>query len=76
MNWGVGFDRVYHLTENYYIINSETIMDVNNYISFSIINSQMIDVMYLWCSKHWASSQSYTALNYIADKLIHNSLLM
>ena len=24
----------YHLTENYYIINSETIMDVNNYIPF------------------------------------------
>ena len=35
----------YHLTENYYIINSETIMDVNNYILFSIINSQTIDVM-------------------------------
>ena len=34
----------YHLTENYYIINSETIMDVNNYIPFSIINSQTIDV--------------------------------
>ena len=32
----------YHLTENYYIINSETIMDVNNYIP---INSQAIDVM-------------------------------
>ena len=35
----------YHFTENYYIINSETIMDVNNYIPFSIINSQTIDVM-------------------------------
>ena len=33
------FDR------NYYIISSETIMDVNNYIPFSIINSQTIDVM-------------------------------
>ena len=32
-------------TENYYIINSETIMDVNNYIPFSIINSQTIGVM-------------------------------
>ena len=37
--------RFYHLTENYYIINSETIMDVNNYIPFSIINPQTIDVM-------------------------------
>ena len=36
---------LYHLTENYYIFNSETIMDVNNYIPFSIINSQTIDVM-------------------------------
>ena len=36
---------VYHLTENYYINNSETIMDVNNYIPFSIINSQTIDEM-------------------------------
>ena len=36
---------MYHLTENYYIINSETIVDVNNYIPFSIINSQTIDVM-------------------------------
>ena len=54
----------YHLTENYYKINSETIMDANNYIPFSIINSQTIDVMLFWCSKHWASSQSY-----IADKL-------
>ena len=36
---------LYHLTENYYIINSETIMDVNNYIPFSIIKSQAIDVM-------------------------------
>ena len=35
----------YHLTENYYIINSETIMDVNNYIPFSTINSQAIYVM-------------------------------
>ena len=35
----------YRLTENYCIINLETIMDVNNYIHFSIINSQMIDVM-------------------------------
>ena len=35
----------YHLTENYYIINSETIVDVNNYIPFSILNSQTIDVM-------------------------------
>ena len=39
------FQSWYHLTENYYIINSETIMDVNNYIPFSIINSQTIDVM-------------------------------
>ena len=35
----------YHLTENYYIINSETFIDVNNYIPFSIIDSQAIDVM-------------------------------
>ena len=35
----------YHLTENYYIINSETILDANNYITFSKINSQTIDVM-------------------------------
>ena len=35
----------YHLTENYYIINSETIMDVNTYIPFSLINPQAIDVM-------------------------------
>ena len=35
----------YHLTENYDMNNSETIMDVNNYIPFSIINSQAIDVM-------------------------------
>ena len=27
------------------VINSETIMDVNSYIPFSIINSPMIDVM-------------------------------
>ena len=33
------------LTENYYIVNSETIMDVNNYIPFSITNSRTIDVM-------------------------------
>ena len=33
------------MTENYYIIDSETIVDANNYIPFSIINSQMIDVM-------------------------------
>ena len=33
------------LDRNYYIINSETIIDVNHYISFSIINSQKIDVM-------------------------------
>ena len=38
-------DKKYHLTENYYIINSETIMDVKIYIPFSIINSQVIDVM-------------------------------
>ena len=37
--------NVYHLTENDYIINSETIMDVKNYILFSTINSQAIDVM-------------------------------
>ena len=37
--------RNYHLTENYYIINSETISDVNNYISFSKMNSHNIDVM-------------------------------
>ena len=37
--------RWYHWTENHYIINLETIMDVNNYIPFSIINSQTIDVM-------------------------------
>ena len=37
--------REYHLTENSYIINSETIMDVNNYIPFSKINSQVTDVM-------------------------------
>ena len=37
--------RQYHLTENYYIINSETKMDVNNYIPFSVINSHAIDVM-------------------------------
>ena len=35
----------YHLTENYYMINSETIMDVNNYTPFSRINSQRIDAM-------------------------------
>ena len=35
----------YHLTDNYYIINSETILDVNNYIPFSTMNSQAIDVM-------------------------------
>ena len=66
----------YHLTENYYIINSETIMDVNNYIPVLTINSQAIDVMQFWCSKQWASNQSYTALTYIADKLIHKPLLM
>ena len=37
--------REYHVTENCYIINSETIMDVNNCIPFSIINSQTIVVM-------------------------------
>ena len=37
--------ETYHLTENYYIINSETILDVNNYITFSKMNSQTIDVM-------------------------------
>ena len=37
--------RGYHLTEKHYIINSETIVDVNNYIPFSTINSQTIDVM-------------------------------
>ena len=36
---------MYHLAEYYYIINSEAIMDVNNYITFSTINSQAIDVM-------------------------------
>ena len=40
-----GGGGLYHLTENCYIINSDTIMDVNNYIPFSIINSQTIDVM-------------------------------
>ena len=35
----------YHVTENDYIIDSETIMDVNNYIPFSTINSQAIDEM-------------------------------
>ena len=29
-----------------------------------------------WCSEHWASNQSYTALNYIADTLIRKPLLM
>ena len=41
---GIATDA-YHLTENYYIISSETIMYVNNYIQFSTINSQAIDVM-------------------------------
>ena len=40
------------------------------------MNSQAIDVMQFWCSKHWASNQSYTALNYIVDKLIHKPLSM
>ena len=35
----------YHLTENCYIVNSETIMDVSNYIPFSAINPQAIDVV-------------------------------
>ena len=35
----------YHPTENYYTINSEMIVDVNNYIPISTINSQAIDVM-------------------------------
>ena len=35
----------YRLTENYYIINSETIMDVKLYTPSSKINSQMVDVM-------------------------------
>ena len=35
----------FHLTENYYTIDSETIVDVNNYIPFSIFSSQTIDVM-------------------------------
>ena len=34
--------RRYYWTENYYIINSETILDANNYITFSIINSQRL----------------------------------
>ena len=42
--WDI-FGSDYHFTENSYIINSETIVDVNNYIPFSIINSQTIDVM-------------------------------
>ena len=51
-------------------------MDVNDYIPFSKINSQAIDVMSFWCSEHWGSYQSYTTLNYIADKLIRKPLSM
>ena len=36
----------YHLTENYYIVISETIVDVNNYIPFKITNSQTVHVIH------------------------------
>ena len=72
----VGNGKNYLHSKNYYKINSETIMDVNNYIPFSTINSQAIDVMYFWCSKHGASNQSCTTLHYIADKLIRKPLWM
>ena len=35
-----------------------------------------IDAMQLRCSKHWASNQSYTAPNYIAEEFIHKPLVM
>ena len=28
------------------------------------------------CSKHWASNQAHTVLNYIAEELVHKSFLM
>ena len=57
-------------------VKTGQIMDVNNYIPFSTISSQAIDVMSFWCSEHWASNQSYTALNYTADKVIRKPLSM
>ena len=63
----------YHWTENYYIINSATVLEVKHYIALhfqKLLSSDWCNVAA--CSKHWASDQAYTALNYIAKNYFTN----
>ena len=59
-----------HSKENYCIIKSDPILDVNDYITFSKLNSKQL-MYYIRGvpteSNHWARNQAYAALNYIAE---------